>query len=121
MLLGMINVMGLNIQDISSTFANASEHSETLAKQSCNFLLPFSEKPHLLIISLNGDGLHVERVLRVKVSTTYLSKALPIGSFGVEGEYLKNKQKQKSIQAKSWKLDTCEVPPRCQTSFWLIH
>lgn len=93
-LLGMLDAMGLHIQDISSSFANTSEHSETLAKQSCNFLLPFSEKPHLLIISLNGDGLHTERVLRVKVSTTYLFKALPRSSFGVEGEYFKNKNKK---------------------------
>ena len=42
--------------------------SETLAKQNCTSLLRFSGKIHLTIISLYGDELHMEGVLRVKVA-----------------------------------------------------
>lgn len=75
-----------------------------LAKQSCTSLLRSSGKPHLIIISLYGDELYMQRVLRVKVSTTYLSKAFPKSTFGTEDYSLKNKtkQKQKTMQAKSW-------------------
>lgn len=101
-LLGMIDVTCLNIQGMTPSFANASDHSETLAKQSCTSLLRSSGKPHLIIISLYGDELYMQRVLRVKVSTTYPSKAFPKSTFGAEDYSLKNKTKQKTMQAKSW-------------------